>query len=93
VRAGGTVGRARAARWLVVRDEIARREDHLACLVEAKAVTEARAREREDAERAVYEETLARQSDSRWGTRPRSQRQVPVPRISTTLPTQEGSAQ
>ena len=37
---------------LVVRDEIARREDRLARLAEAKAVLEARAQERAAAEQA-----------------------------------------
>ncbi|MGH2411600.1 MAG: transposase, partial [Chloroflexota bacterium] len=43
---------------LVVRAEIARREERLARLAQAKAVLEARAHEREAAERAVYEAKL-----------------------------------
>ena len=48
---------------LVVRDEIARREDHLARLAEAKAVIEARAREHDALERAAYEDTIAQREE------------------------------
>ncbi len=48
---------------LVVRDEIARREDRLARLREAKAVLEERARERVALERAVYEDKLAQRAE------------------------------
>jgi transposase len=48
---------------LVVRDEIARREDRLARLAQAKAVIEARARERDAQERAAYEEKLAQRAE------------------------------
>src|SRR5712691_6935466 len=44
---------------LVVRDKMARREDRLARLAEAKAVLEARARERAAAEQADYEAKMA----------------------------------
>src|SRR5436190_2262724 len=44
---------------LVVREEMARREDRLARLVKAKAVLEARATERAAAEQAEYEAKLA----------------------------------
>ncbi len=50
---------------LVVRDEIARREDRLAGLAglaEAKAVLEARAAERDALERAAYEEKVAQRA-------------------------------
>jgi hypothetical protein len=57
---------------LVVRDEIARREDHLARLAEAKAVLEARAEERAVAEQAEYEARLAQREerDHTMGHRP-----------------------
>jgi hypothetical protein len=48
---------------LVVREEIARREDRLARLAEAKAVLEARAQEREAAEQAEYEAKLAQRAE------------------------------
>ncbi len=48
---------------LVVSDEIARREDHLARLAAAKVVIEERARERDALERATYEER-ARERDA-----------------------------
>ncbi len=47
---------------LVVRDEIARREERLAQLVAAKVVIEERARERDALERAAYEETMAQRA-------------------------------
>jgi hypothetical protein len=48
---------------LVVREEIARREDRLARLAEAKAVLEARAQERVAAEQAEYEAKLAQRAE------------------------------
>src|SRR5438477_987746 len=48
---------------LVVRDEIARREDRLARLAEAKAVLQARAMERAAAEQAEYETKLAQRAE------------------------------
>src|SRR5436189_5108046 len=48
---------------LVVRDEIARREDRLARLAEAKVVLEARAQERAAAEQAEYEAKLAERAE------------------------------
>src|SRR5579884_2721637 len=70
---------------LVVREEIARRENRLARLAEAKAVLEARAQERTTAEQAEYEAKLAqraereRTSGRRPGGRPPSP-PVPGPR-------------
>jgi transposase len=70
---------------LVVRDEIMRREDHVARLTQAKAVIEARARERDALERAAYEETMAQraQQEQATGHRPRGRapsEPVPGPR-------------
>ena len=70
---------------LVVRDEIARREDRLAHLAAAKAVLEERAREREALERAAYEETMAQraQKERTTGHGPRGRvptRPAPGPR-------------
>src|SRR6266704_1171105 len=48
---------------LVVRDEIARREDRLARRAVAKAVLEARAQERTEAEQAEYEAKLAQREE------------------------------
>ena len=48
---------------LVVREEIARREDRLARLAKAKAVLEARAQERAAAEQADYEAKLAQRAE------------------------------
>jgi hypothetical protein len=70
---------------LVVREEIARRENRLARLAEAKAVLQARAQERTTAEQAEYEAKLAqraereRTSGRRPGGRPPSP-PVPGPR-------------
>ncbi len=72
---------------LVVREEMARREDRLARLAEAKAVQEARAIERAAAEQAEYEAKLAQHAERerttgrRPGGRPPSP-PVPVPRDS-----------
>ncbi len=61
---------------LVVREEIARREDRLIRLAQAKAVIEARAGERAAAEQAEYEERMAqraereRETGRRLGGRP-----------------------
>ena len=48
---------------LVVREEIARRENRLARLAEAKAVLQARAQERTAAEQAEYEARLAQRAE------------------------------
>ena len=72
---------------LVVRDEMARRQDRLARLTEAKAVLEARAQERAAAEQAEYEAKLAQRAERerttgrRPGGRPPSP-PVPGPRDS-----------
>src|ERR1700687_5211920 len=47
---------------LVVREELARREDRLARLAKAKAVLEARAVERAAGEEALYEDTMAQRA-------------------------------
>ena len=70
---------------LVVREEMARREDRLARLAEAKAVLQARAAERAAAEQAEYEAELAQRAERerttgrRAGGRPPTQ-PVPGPR-------------
>jgi transposase len=72
---------------LVVREEIARREDRLARLAKAKVVLEARAQERAAAEQADYEAKLAQRAERertagrRPGGRPPSP-PVPGPRDS-----------
>jgi hypothetical protein len=53
---------------LVVREEIGRREDRLARLAEAKAVLEARAQERGEAEQAEYEAKLAQREERERAT-------------------------
>lgn len=56
---------------LVVADEIARRQDRLARLAEAKAVLEARAKERDAAEQAAYQAKLReREAKARRSGRP-----------------------
>jgi transposase len=64
---------------MVVRDEIARREDRLARLAAAKAVLEARAQERLAAEQAAYTEAVrAREERARTtGRRPRGHPPTP----------------
>ncbi len=57
---------------LVVRDEIARRQDRLARLAEAKAVLEARAQERAAAEQADYEARMAQRAERERATGRRS---------------------
>src|SRR3546814_1861995 len=49
-------------------DEIARREDRLAAIAEAKAAIEARARERDAHEQAVYQAKLAQREAKRKAT-------------------------
>src|SRR6266702_2869408 len=67
---------------LVVRDEIARREDRLARLAEAKAVLEARAAERAAAEQAEYEAKLAQRAERERTTGRRPGGRPPTPPVS-----------
>ena len=64
---------------LVVRDEIARREDRLARLAEAKAVLEARAQERAAAEQAEYEAKMAQREERERTTGRRPGGRPPTP--------------
>ena len=80
---------------LVVRDEIARREERLTQLAAAKVIIEERARERDALERAAYEEKVAhrrrrsaRRATVRVGARPRRPCPALGPKIRTTLPIQ-----
>src|SRR5437763_3382592 len=66
---------------LVVREEIARREDRLARLAEAKAVLEARARERAAAEQAEYEAKLAQRAERERTTGRRPGGRPPPPPV------------
>src|SRR5713226_4827773 len=66
---------------LVVRDEIARREDRLARLAEAKAVLEARAAERAAAEQAEYEAKLAQREERERTTGRRPRGRPPTPPV------------
>ncbi len=67
---------------LVVREEIARREDRLARLAEAKAVIEARAQERAAAEQAAYEAKLAQRAERERTTGRRPGGRPPTPPVS-----------
>jgi hypothetical protein len=64
---------------LVVREEIARREERLARLAAAKAVLEERARERDALEQAAYEEKLARRAEQERATGRRPRGRPPTP--------------
>src|SRR6266566_463302 len=66
---------------LVVRDEIARREDRLARLAEAKAVLEARAEERTAAEQTEYEAKLAQRAERERTTGRRPGGRPPTPPV------------
>jgi len=66
---------------LVVRDEIARREDRLARLAEAKAVLEARAAERTAAEQVEYEAKLALRMERERTTGRRPGGRPPTPPV------------
>src|SRR5438034_10900718 len=66
---------------LVVREEIARREDRLARLAEAKAVIEARAKERAAAEQAEYEAKLAQRAERERTTGRRPGGRPPPPPV------------
>jgi len=65
----------------VVVEEIARREDRLARMVEAKAVIEARAQERVAAEQADYEVTLAQRAERERTTGRRPRGRPPMPPV------------
>src|SRR2546423_1833721 len=66
---------------LVVRYEIARREDRLARLAEAKAVLEARAAERAAGEQAEYEAKLAQREERERTTGRRPRGRPPIPPV------------
>jgi transposase len=66
---------------LVVRDEIARRQERLARLAEAKAVLEARAQERVAAEQAEYEAKLGQRAQRERTTGRRSGGRPPTPPV------------
>ncbi len=66
---------------LVVRDEIARREDRLARLAEAKAVLQARAQERAAAEQADYEAKMAQRAERERTTGRRPGGRPPTPPV------------
>jgi transposase len=66
---------------LVVGEEMARREDRLARLAQAKAVLEARAVERAAAEQADYEATLAQRAERERTTGRRSGGRPPKPPV------------
>src|SRR5436305_15339920 len=64
---------------LVVRAELARREDRLARLAEAKALLQARAVERAAAEQADYEAKLAQRAERERTTGRRPRGRLPTP--------------
>jgi hypothetical protein len=66
---------------LVVRQEMARREDRLARLAEAKAVLQARAAERAAAEQAEYEAKLAQRAERERTTGRRPGGRPPTPPV------------
>src|SRR5438445_3800446 len=66
---------------LVVREEIARREDRLARLAEAKAVLEARAQERAAVEQAEYEAKMAQRTERERMTGRRLRGRPPTPPV------------
>jgi len=66
---------------LVVREELARREDRLARLAQAKAVLEARAVERVAAEQAEYEAKLAQRAERERMTGRRPGGRLPTPPV------------
>jgi transposase len=66
---------------LVVRDEIARREDRLMRLAEAKAILQARAAERTAAEQAEYEAKLAQRAERERTTGRRPGGRPPTPPV------------
>src|SRR6266852_3455935 len=66
---------------LVVRDEMARREDRLVRLAEAKAVLEARAAERTAAEQVDYEAKLAQRAERERTTGRHPRGRLPPPPV------------
>ncbi len=66
---------------LVVRDEIARRDERLSQLAAAKAVLEERARDRTALEQAAYEETLAHRAEQERTTGRRPRGRAPTPPV------------
>ncbi|MCA1598046.1 MAG: transposase [Chloroflexi bacterium] len=66
---------------LVVRDEIARREERLAQLAAAKVVLEERAREREALEQAAYEEKVTQRAAQEQATGHRPRGRAPTPPV------------
>jgi len=66
---------------LVVRDEIARRDERLSQLAMAKAVLEERARDRAALEQAAYEETLAHRAEQEHTTGRRPRGRAPTPPV------------
>jgi len=66
---------------LVVRDEMARREDRLARLAEAKAVLQARAAERAAAEQAEYEAKMVQRAERERTTGRRPGGRPPTPPV------------
>ncbi len=66
---------------LVVRDEIARREDRLTRLAEAKAVLEARAQERAAQEQALYETMMVQRAERERATGRRPGGRPPTPPV------------
>jgi len=66
---------------LIVREEIARREDRLARLAEAKTVLEARAGERAAAEQVDYETKMAQRAERERTTGRRSGGRPPIPPV------------
>ena len=66
---------------LVVREEMARREDRLERLAQAKAVLEARAQERAAAEQAAYSATMAQRAERERTTGRRSGGRPPIPPV------------
>src|SRR5438876_4290631 len=70
---------------LMVREEMARREDRLARLAEAKAVVQARAAERAAAEQAEYEAKLAQREEGERATGRKPRGRPPAPPIPVPL--------
>ena len=65
----------------MVRDEIARREDRLARLAEAKVVLETRAQERAAQEQALYETMMVQRAERERATGRRPGGRPPTPPV------------